>query len=339
MARHRSRILVSLYAISADLDDAGPSGVADSCQPIAIIRVFLPTPPQAQVSAPVFGFVTFPLTGSPAVPESQFNTSSNAVFNNFNPPVIALRAESGTETYITFGPTPTDPFHNTIPLPGPATGQSPEVYQGDGLTPQESAPSIIQPMPDITVYAVSQAPGRKPSPVVSARYELPLESGDHRGQCAALQLDDATLNSEMFYTLDGSTPTDDGSNTNSVGPIGPGQTLSLNIVSNVTLSVRAFQAGFAPSGVSFEQLSVTNFVANQLTFGFPTGEEASSAFVAAAGQKFVAPITLTLLPAAAMYSLQFNVTVTNLGSAPPPGTTFNFETMLRKPDPNLPWIL
>jgi hypothetical protein len=168
--------------------------------------------------------------------------------------------------------------------------------------------------------------------VVSARFQFvvanPVING---GNAASLQLNDTTINAQMFYTLDGSTPTDDGSNTNSVGPIAPGTTISLNIQSNVTLNVRGFQTGFAPSGISVENLSVTNFVANQLTFGFPTGEEASSAFIAAAGQRFVAPVTLTLLPGAKMYTLQFNATVTNLGAAPSPGNSFDFTSMLVQP--------
>jgi len=318
-------------AIATDPTDVGLY-VVDSAN--SAIRVFLPTPPEPQVSAPVFGFVTFPLQGSPPAPESQFNASSNAVFNNFSPPILALQTESGTETYITFGPTPTDPLNNTIPLPGPATGQSPEPYRGDGLPPADSAPSIIQPIPDVTIYAVSQAPGRKPSPVVSARYQFVVANPVITGiNAAAIQLSDTTVNSQLFYTLDGSTPENDGSNTNSVGPIASGQVIALNLVTNVTLSVRGFETGFAPSGVSFENLSVSNFQGNELTFGFPTGEEGSSAFVCTPGQRFYAPVTLTLLPAATMFSLQFNVTVTNLGAAPPAGTTFDFTSMLEKPDP------
>ncbi|HWD18502.1 MAG TPA: hypothetical protein VHB20_04430 [Verrucomicrobiae bacterium] len=291
------------------------------------IRDFQPSPPQPQVADPTFGYVTFGKDGS------QFADAVNGVFNNFDPPRIAIKAEAGTQTYLTFGPTP-DPFHNTIPVPGPSTGLTPDTYHGDSLSASESALSIVQPQPDITLFAVSQATGRKPSSVVSARYQFvvgnPVITGDNP---AAIQLTDVTASALLFYTLDGSLPTDDGSNTNSVGPIGNGQTISLNIVTNVTLTVRGFRTGFAPSGPSTENLSVTNFQANNISFGFAFGE-ASSSFIAAAGQKFYAPITLSLLPNATMYSLQFNVTVTNLAGSPAPGPTYNFESMLEKPDPN-----
>jgi hypothetical protein len=74
-----------------------------------------------------------------------------------------------------------------------------------------------------------------------------------------------------------------------------------------------------------------------MTFGFASGE-ASSEFIAAAGDRFYAPITLTLIPSAEiMYALQFNVSITNLtttyGTAPPVGGNFTFNSMLWKPLP------
>src|SRR5262249_42953417 len=61
--------------------------------------------------------------------------------------------------------------------------------------------------------------------------------------------------------------------------------------------------------------SPTEFRANRISFGFERGE-ASSQFVASPGQRFFAPVTLTLLPNATMYSLQFNLLVTNINTAP-----------------------
>ena len=72
-------------------------------------------------------------------------------------------------------------------------------------------------------------------------------------------------------------------------------------------------------------------MANTISFGFASGE-ASSDFVGAPGQTFYAPVTLSILPATLMYSLQFNVTVTNGGAAPAvtPGA-YGFQSMLVKP--------
>jgi streptogramin lyase len=49
---------------------------------------------------------------------------------------------------------------------------------------------------------------------------------------------------------------------------------------------------------------------NSISFGFESGE-ASSDFVGAAGQTFYAPVTLSVQSTQKIYSLQFNVTVTN----------------------------
>jgi hypothetical protein len=72
-------------------------------------------------------------------------------------------------------------------------------------------------------------------------------------------------------------------------------------------------------------------VPNTISFGFASGE-ASSAFVGSPGQTFYAPVTLSTLPGTLMYSLQFNITVTNVGPAPnvTPGA-YSFQSMLVKP--------
>jgi hypothetical protein len=106
----------------------------------------------------------------------------------------------------------------------------------------------------------------------------------------------------------------------------------------MTFKVRGFKANYQPSGVVTSQFSATNFNATKISFGFASGE-ASSDFIASPGQLFYAPVTLSLLPGTRMYSLQFNVTVTNAG--PNPGTpvvpgAFGFATMLEKPDPANP---
>ncbi|TMP99069.1 MAG: hypothetical protein E6L09_10360 [Verrucomicrobia bacterium] len=82
-----------------------------------------------------------------------------------------------------------------------------------------------------------------------------------------------------------------------------------------------------------QNFSPTNSNANKITFGFASGE-ASSDFIASPGQLFYAPVTLNVLPATRIYSLQFNVTVTNLSSAPPLPGEASFQSMLVKPVDN-----
>ena len=86
----------------------------------------------------------------------------------------------------------------------------------------------------------------------------------------------------------------------------------------------------------------TNLVANLITFGFQSGE-GSSEFIGSPGQKFFAPVTLTLLPGQNMYSLGFTLAVTNVAitnamvtnnSPPIPSGSFGFASMLKKPNPD-----
>jgi hypothetical protein len=292
--------------------------------------VFQPNAPQPPVSAPSLGYVIF-VPGPSGSPVSQFDASSSAVFNNTA--IIAIQAETDAATYITYGPTPSNPLSNNIPMPGNGLGTSPSIYAGNGLPPSSISPSILPTLPDITVYAISSAPGRQPSPVVSARYQFVTANPGISGNDAAdIKLTDLTANAEMFYTLDGSTPTNDGGN--GIGPIGSGDSISIDLVSNITLNVRAFAPNFAPSGVASEQLTVSNDIGDLMTFGFASGE-ASSQFIGAAGQRFLAPVTLTMLSGGTTYALQFDATVTN--GTGPALTSFNarFDSMLKVGPPPL----
>jgi hypothetical protein len=71
---------------------------------------------------------------------------------------------------------------------------------------------------------------------------------------------------------------------------------------------------------------------NSLSFGFANGET-SSDFIGSAGQQFFAPVTLSILPNQKIYSLQFNVTVTNFNSANNITETPNFDSRMLKPFP------
>jgi hypothetical protein len=70
---------------------------------------------------------------------------------------------------------------------------------------------------------------------------------------------------------------------------------------------------------------------NIISLGFEGGE-GSSDFIAAPGQHFIAPVTLTVAPSQKMYGLQFNLAITNLPGAVRPldyGTTF--ESLMDQP--------
>jgi sugar lactone lactonase YvrE/chitodextrinase len=293
------------------------------------LRRLQSTAPQPPVADPVIGYVTFITPSGGGTPVSLFNPATNEIFNNAV--IIAIKAEAGVETYMTFGPTPLNSYLNTIPTPGPTTGTSPQIYAGDGNAASATFPSVLAPQPDVTMYVISEASGRAASDIVSARFQFITANpniGGNNGEVVTLT--DNTTSALMWYTLDGSSPTNDGSN--GIGPITNGQVISFQPITNTTLTVVAFADGFTPSGTVVEVFSPTNFVANAITFGFVSGE-ASSEFVGAAGARFYAPVTLTLLPGATMYSLQFNVTINSVANAPalPVVPTFEFDSMLSHP--------
>ena len=245
--------------------------------------------------------------------------------------IIAIMADPTTETYMTYGAT-----GSAIAAPGPGTGSNPQIYTSvyNGREPFDVPPSVVSPMPDMTIYAISVAANRPSSPVVSARIQYktatPGIGGDNS---ASILLTDATTNAELWYSLDGSVPAEYASNT--IGPVTSGAILSFPVYSNTTLSVKAFYPGFADSSVVTNIFTPANFSADKLTFGFQAGE-ASSQFIAAAGQRFYAPVTLTLIPTAeVMYTLQFDMVVTNL-TGPAPAQPGTFNSMLMQQDPQHP---
>jgi sugar lactone lactonase YvrE len=292
------------------------------------LRVLQPSAPQPPVSTPQIGYVTFPATANPAY-TSVFVPSTGATFNNLTNIIVV--GEPGTLTYITFGPTST-----SIPLPGPGS-VTPPVYPGDGSTRTQVLPAFNRNpgTNDVTVYAIGEASGRRSSAVASARFQFvtgnPMISGDN---AADLLLSDVTEDATLYYTIDGSSPTNDGS---SGAGVSSGTILSLVITSNVNLQVRAFADGLAASQIVSNQLSISNVFGNQLTWGFATGL-ASTHFITGLNMSFSAPVTFTELPDSLLiYTMQLDLTLTNNGTNVPPAlTSKNFVVHLLQPDPAPP---
>ncbi len=293
-----------------------------------VVRALQASAPQPPVNPPVFGYVTFPASADPPY-TSVFVASSAAVFNNLTN--IVIDAEEGTETYISYGPT-----GSAIPQPGPNTTTAP-IYPGNGTPPSQIA-SAISPGPgtnDITIYAVSVQSGRRSSPVVSARFQFVTANPVITGNNAAdILLTDLTAAADMYYTINGKPPTNDGS---SFGPVTSGAVLSLDITTNVLLQVRAFTEGLATSQTVSAELSVSNVVGNQMTWGFANGL-ASTHYITGLNLGFSAPVTFTGIPSSLpIYTFQFDLTVTNGGGTPLPVLKAgNFIPHLVQPDPQPP---
>lgn len=293
-----------------------------------------PPPPPTPVTTPQIGWVDFEkdIFGASV---SVLRVGQSFVFNN--EVIIAVLSEAGTETYFTYGPTPTGV--DNIPTPGRGSGSTPPPYE-DGLPASLVAPSILPPQPDVTLKAISVLDGRPDSAVTKVRFQFkaanPTIFGDN---AAAFVVTNQTLGSEMWYTTDGSDPTNTPGGS-SIGPISGGASLSLNVGnSNLVFKIRAFRPNFQNSGIITKVFSTNSFIPNSISFGF-AGGEASSDFVASPGQTFYAPVTLNVVPDTKIYSLQFNVTVTTNVGTPndvEPGKV-GFESMLMKPDPANPGL-
>ena len=291
------------------------------------VRRVQQSPPLPAIDSPQIGYVILavdPITGQTT---TQLVPVTQAVFNNEVP--IAILAEAGVETYFSSGSTPPNAFEDTVPNPTSATGLAPLYRNGGSSLP----PSLISPVqPDLTIKSISSMDGRRPSPVVKARFQFKTATPDIAGDNAAsFRVSNLTTGAKMYYTIDGSDPTN---GLPSLGPIASGDPLSLNLgTSNLLFKVIAFRDHFLPSAIVSNLFTPSNFVANRITFGFDGGE-ASSTFVGSPGQRFYAPVTLTLLPEQRMMSLQFavNARATNGSPAVAPGAV-GFTSHLEKPDP------
>lgn len=247
---------------------------------------------------------------------------THSVFNNEVP--IQIVAETGVDTFYTFGGTPTNVFVDTVPDPSPASLNATSFVEGGATLPG----SIIQNVEaDMTLKAQSSQAGRQSSDIISARFQFKVGNPEVVGDnAAAFELNNVTTNAQMFYTIDGSEPTN---GPPSVGPVTPGTSLSFNLTSsNLLFKAKAFRTGFEPSATISNLFSATDFEANRISFGFASGV-ASSGFEAAAGSTYYAPVTLTLLEGVElMFSLQFSLLVTNdTGPAVTPGAV-NFDSGL-----------
>lgn len=281
---------------------------------------------QPPVPAPSIGWVDY--TVPPAVVVSVLQTAQPFVFNN--DVTIAIEGTSGTEIHYTDGPT-----SSQFPDPSGTVGSTPPPYH-DGEYPDQVAAngSLVLSgtnLADFTVKAIGVQPGRVSSPVVSARFQFKTANPSISGDNAALfTVTNLTFGAVMWYTIDGNDPVPNAADATQV----TSSTISLNIPQGAIFKIKAFRVGYQDSDVVSKTFSSGSFVPNSISFGFSSGE-ASSQFVGSPGQIFYAPVTLDVIPGSKIYSLQFNVVVTNVGSSHPvfPGN-YGFVSMLEKPSTN-----
>jgi hypothetical protein len=213
------------------------------------------TPPLPPVRDPQIGYVDFPATSTPIAYTSVFHPVSSYVANNDAP--IVIQGTPGSQTFYTFGPT-----GGSIPDPTSASASAPVGYQ-DGLTPGQVATyAIAQVLPDLTIKAIGEKPDGSPnSAIVQVRVQFitanPMISGNN---AAKFTVSDITANAQLWYTVDGSTPTNAPP---SVGPIPSGATLSLPFPangSNFTFKTIAVHTNYQSSAIVSTIFSRADFV-------------------------------------------------------------------------------
>src|SRR4029077_2373481 len=141
------------------------------------------------------------------------------------------------------GPTPASSLEDTVPSPSRKNGITPPPYK-DGLHAEEVAPSMLSPQPDVTIKVIGTQDSRRPSSIVQGRFQFktgnPIVLGDN---AASFIVSNVTAGGQMRFTIYGSDPTADGSNSAISGPKVSGDPISLRFpkgTTNITFKVRAF---------------------------------------------------------------------------------------------------
>jgi hypothetical protein len=288
------------------------------------------TPPLPPVPDPQIGYVDFPAGG---LYTSVFHPVSSYVA--YNDTTIVIKGTPGSSTFYTYGYTTNAA---AVTNPSPAFASIPSDYQ-DGLYPGQVAPyTISQVAPFLTIKAIgAKADGSPNSAVVKATFQFVTGNPNVNGDNAAhFTISDITAGARLYYTVNGTDPSPtNGVDLGTVATPTNVWTVGFPISTNTMFKVRAFRDNYQASAIVSNWFSPTSFSATSITFGFASGE-ASSDFVASPGQTFYAPVTLNPLPGTIIYSLQFNLTVTNAGPNPGPAVApaaYNFQSMLWKPDP------
>jgi sugar lactone lactonase YvrE len=259
------------------------------------LRRIVSSQKQEVISDPQIGtaeLVTDPDSGSVQL---VFTPIASSIFNN--DVVVAIASEHGTETFFTLDGTD----------PSSSNGSTPPTFATNDLvlpttiisSSQVNAPS------DVTVRAISIAAGRRSSTVVTARFQFqvanPVVIGNN---AAAVSITCATRDAIIYYTTDGSDPTQKNSKLYTLGS----QLDITNGTNDVTLKVRAFHNGYAASRAVSQLFRFQNI--QNSTIGISTN------FFAGIGSTLIVPVDVQLLPTDILHSLQFRVEVTPLNGAP-----------------------
>jgi hypothetical protein len=299
------------------------------------IRRIQDGPALPAVASPQIGWVNFVWSDALGTYVTFLETGQPRIFNN--DVQFAIKVENNTQCHYTTTNTAWPPgFADDGPNPSKIFGSTPPEYHDN--VPKyifDQNPAVIQiernaNLGGLVIKAMGYMIGRPSSAVVKANYAFIVADPTIIGNnLASFRVTTVTTNppAALYYTVGYTVQgTPEPTETSSLVPQG-GQITGLTFPqnqTNVTIKVRAFAPNYLPSQTITKVFSRDNFIPNRITFGLTNGEPSSS-FIARPGQYFYAPVTLQLQPEGeTMYSLQFNVAVTN-------GLT-NLDTGFRPPE-------
>lgn len=260
------------------------------------------TAPQAPVTNPQIGIVIMN-TNMFGDLVTELVPVVNSTYNN--DVKVAILAEEGTETFYTLDPNADFPEDQ-------ASRNTPARYT-NGLL--EWTNSIVMPSLDgsnVLVRAISTQDGRRPSEVVSARFQFkvanPIINGKNPGN---FTLSDSTENAEIWYTVDGSSPTN---RTPSIRYLPNSHLNVVNGTNDVLFTARAFKTGYSPSSEVSRTFLFTDLETSVIGV--------TRDFSAGIGSTIVVPVEVRVAGSDALRSLQFRVEVSAQNGAPAISTQF-----------------
>ena len=259
------------------------------------------------VSAPLIGWVDYVYDVNQGKKLSVLRMGTSFTFNDLSKTIAILNTDGTADAFYEQGATSLDGLNDAVPIPGPSSPPAP-FYQ-DGLDESTHIQSLPITGPFVTVKAVGWQAGRQRSAVSVTQFIFKTANPSiDQNNAASFTVSSATPGAVLYYTTNGVDP----ATLTNLQPVTLPCTFHWQITTD--LLFRAYAAArpaFQDSATISQTFYVTNYAANKITFGFESGE-GSSRFIASPGQRFHAPVTLNVLPGTRMYSLQFNVTVTNV---------------------------
>lgn len=319
--------------------DTAVGGILVADRGNRMVRRLQLTAPQPPVGDPTIGFIIPKETYGYTVSPFSSVTLNNEPSDNDGSAIGIMSAERGVQTTYLVMPYPTN-ILATVPDPTETDSSTGNFIDGDAYTAAQSSEPQLRDgsgNADLLLRTRSSSSGRTASKVVQSRVVFQVASPAIQGDdAAAFVVSNFTRLCRMYYTTNGQDPVDQVNTAlNTLVPSDGRIALDMGDT-NVIFKVRGFKSGYKPSPTVTKTFYTNAFSGNLLTLGFETGE-GSSAYLASAGQMFYAPVTLTAVPGQAIYSMGFDLAVTNaVGSAnfdAAGGANLKFQSMLQQKMP------